>query len=304
MKKTYNSELNLSEKKELYNQTIIFLKKAIVLNPNDENAYLYLGIIYFRLLNYSEAKRYLEKAYNLSPNNFDVNLNLGKIYMNFVNDYETARKYFEKSINLNPKSGDPLFNLGFIYYYQKNYDLSLQALKKGIELEPTFWKMDDVYSGMGVLYTILNKPSDAEEAAKKAIELQPTRKSRAIDHLTLSRVFLYYNNEYEKAEKEFKKALEIDPDISVLHNELGWVYYKKLEYNKSIYEFNKYLNSRDANDTLNKKIVNDAYFGLALSYFEIGDHKNAKIEFNKTSTDIQFIDHGINITELISKIKG
>ena len=59
----------------------------------------------------------------------------------------------------------------------------------------------------------------------------------------------YQSREPEKALEEYKKALELDPDYSFAHNQIGYVYMDLGNNEKAIEHINKYvsLNPGDAN---------------------------------------------------------
>jgi protein O-GlcNAc transferase len=301
LEETRDSKLNLSKKIRLYNETIILLKKGIVLNPNNEDAYFYLGEVYYNLLNYSEAKKYFEKAYSLNPSDSGITSSLGLVYMNLDRDYDTAKKYFEKAYSLNPKSGTPLFGLGKIYYYQGKYNLSIQTIQKAIEIGLNNKIRGDAYTGIGLSYISLNKYSEAEAAAKKAISLNQRSPDRIFNYIILGDVYFHRDKDYEKSEEQFKKALELNPNFFVLHNQLGWVYYKKGEYDKAVYEFKRFIELTDDSDR-EYLSLNNPYVGLTFSYFYLGDYENAKKEFYKVSFIYPDFNHEMDPIEFISKI--
>ena len=78
---------------------------------------------------------------------------------------------------------------------------------------------------------------------------------------------------YDKAIEEYNKALELNPNVSELHNNLGYAYLDKGEIEKSIMEQKKALD-------LDPNLAN-AYYGLALALEKKGDTQGAIKQWEK-----------------------
>jgi TolB-like protein/DNA-binding winged helix-turn-helix (wHTH) protein/Flp pilus assembly protein TadD len=103
---------------------------------------------------------------------------------------------------------------------------SPEALNKSIEYFQQATKLDPnlavAYAGLADTYSILGSdvlPADiaqgrAREAANKAIQLDP---SLAEGHAALALVRFYYDWDWPGAEKEFQRALELNPNYAIAH---------------------------------------------------------------------------------------
>jgi eukaryotic-like serine/threonine-protein kinase len=119
--------------------------------------------------------------------------------------------YLKGRYALDQGSADDL-NLAFVYFRQ------------GIEKDPQYAPL---YAGLAAAYGRLpfytdTRPSDAfpkaKEAAAKALQLEPTL---AEAHASMAYVLNYYDWDRSSAEKEFNRALELDPNDADAHHAYG-----------------------------------------------------------------------------------
>lgn len=125
---------NIAQDMNKEENAILFLEKAISLNPEFDKAHYNLGNIYFSKNRYNKA----------------------------INEYKQAIKY---------KKDFPYYyyNLGCTYYIQKNYNDAKNAFKKAIALksnEPSF------YYNLALTNKALNKIKDAEKALEMYNKLE------------------------------------------------------------------------------------------------------------------------------------
>jgi len=116
--------------------------------------------------------------------------------------------YLKGRYALDQDSADDL-NLAFVYFRQ------------GIEKDPQYASL---YAGLADAYGRLpfytdTRPSEAfpkaKEAAAKALQLEPTL---AEAHASMAYVLNYYDWDRARAEQEFKRALELDPNDANAHH--------------------------------------------------------------------------------------
>ena len=108
--------------------------KIIELNPNDNN-YYWLGRLCYFSYEDEEAIKYLIKAIELNPNNYDNYYWLGLSYYD-KEEYKEALQSFLKAYELNPKEIECLEQLVELYSKNKDYDKAIEYLLKAIELNP------------------------------------------------------------------------------------------------------------------------------------------------------------------------
>ena len=110
-----------------YNPAVIEQRIRFILqeNPNDPQAYVFLGDIY-RPLDEKKALEYYQKAATLDPDAAGAYFGLGLIY-NKQGKLDEALEQFQKAVNLSPDNVRYLDNLGFAYSRKNLY--TTQAVK-------------------------------------------------------------------------------------------------------------------------------------------------------------------------------
>jgi len=115
------------------------------------------------------------------------------------------------------------------YYWSKRTNesmhRSIELYQQSIDTDPNFAL---AYSGIADTYDLIcapeagggdEAPNDvlpkARAAALKAIDLDPTL---AEPHVSLAHVLMYYDHDFPAAEREFKKALELNPKYATAHH--------------------------------------------------------------------------------------
>jgi len=159
---TSNNERN-------YNDAIDAYSKAIELNPNYADAYLFRGFAFSVLLKYGEAIKDFDKAIKLNPKDEWAYNNRGQSNW-YLGNYNQAMKDFSKAIEFNPKD-EILYNLrGITYDKLGKYNQAIKDFNKSIDLNP---QNAMSYFSRGVAYANLGNYQKALRDYDRAIELTP-----------------------------------------------------------------------------------------------------------------------------------
>jgi tetratricopeptide (TPR) repeat protein len=178
-------------------------KKAIEINPKDDNAYAKLGRLYKNQGKFTQAEESFKKVVELNPKNDRAYVALGDLYMK-QGKLSESEDSFKKAIGINPKNDNAYVELGRIYHFQGALRLTEDTLRKAVEINP---KNDTAYVGLGRVYQAYGKFSEAEDLFKKAVELNPENYKA---NLSLG-WFYRKQGKLSQAENIFKKGLELDP---------------------------------------------------------------------------------------------
>ena len=117
---------------------------------------------------------------------------------------------------LNPEAHDA-YLMGRYYWFAANYDKSREFFQKAISLQPDYavaWSgLADSYIGPAVSGEgpTANASAYAEPAAQKALALDD---SAAEAHLTMAAVYYFLRWNWAGAERESRRAIEIDPRLA------------------------------------------------------------------------------------------
>ena len=107
-----------------------------------------------------------------------------------------------------------------------------------------------------------DKEKEAEELLKKSLELNP---KYIISNYYLG---LIYNmgNETDKARKQFKTIIEIDPDFGPAHAALGNIQFSKGNFDEALKEYEIFKKLEPADDLYSEFETNRVYFNLGYTY--------------------------------------
>jgi serine/threonine protein kinase/tetratricopeptide (TPR) repeat protein len=165
------------------------------------------------------------------------------------------------------------------FYWNKRTDealrKSIECFKQAIETDPSFAL---AYAGLADCYVvpaILLPPREvmpkAKAAAMRALELDETL---AEAHASLGRVLAAYDWDWTGAEKEYKRAIELNPRYAIAHQWYGGYLDAMGRHNEAIGERKRALELEPLS-----LIVN---FELGLAYYYARDYDQAIEQFKKT----------------------
>ncbi len=94
------------------------LLDAIKNNPNDADALIKLGNLYYDAQQFPQAVNYYGKAVALQPSNVGVRTDMGTAYW-YMGDADRALSEFQKSLSYSPNHPQTLFNMGIVKWQGK-----------------------------------------------------------------------------------------------------------------------------------------------------------------------------------------
>ncbi len=153
-----------------YDSTLIAYKSLLRLNPNHNQAYTNLDIIFKNLDSADYKIKVYKELYEINPERFETNYNLGNLYGRFKNDIPSAIYYLNRAVKTDPNKAFALKDLGVAYGFQAKYDSSIYFLKKATELDP---KDAQAFLNIGISYMNLNQKEEAQKYFNKAKEIDP-----------------------------------------------------------------------------------------------------------------------------------
>jgi tetratricopeptide (TPR) repeat protein len=188
---------------------------ALVLDPNQAQVHVSLGIIYHGTGKIDRAIEEFERAADLQLMNDDAYKWLGRCWQG-KGEMERAVGCFEKAIRIRPGYWENYNRLGICYYFFGHYRDAAEQFRKVITIQPDNYLG---YNTLGGIYNLLGLYEDAVTMHRRAIEIYPNASSWAnlgTDYFSLAR--------YEDAVAAYKSAIELDPRGDVLYRNLGDAY--------------------------------------------------------------------------------
>ena len=141
-------------------------KKAVELNPDDDESLKLLGGIYIELKQYEKAVKVLEKGKQINPNNDAIRFELSWALEELGNQNKSLSE-LKEAVRLAPKNPMYLTNLGIAYGKIEDKELQEESYKKALAIDPDY--LDAMYN-LALLEAEQNNGKRAIELFKKFIE--------------------------------------------------------------------------------------------------------------------------------------
>jgi Flp pilus assembly protein TadD len=190
------------------------------LSPENQPALFGLGKIYRLEGDCAKAESYLQQARELSPNNPDVLTEMAICYDRLEQSAQ-AEKLYLKVVELQPVNSSSFNNLGFHYLIHGAYPQAIDAFlagtklqredrliknnlaaayilngneARGLSLFTTSIGQAGAYNNVGYIYMVQNQWQKAETAFVKALELSPSYYVKAANNLDYLKSLSAYKN--------------------------------------------------------------------------------------------------------------
>jgi len=144
-------------------------KKSLELIPDRASTLTNLSVTQFKLKKYLEAKASAENAILVEANNIEAYLNLGLIEKEF-NNPEFALQLFTKALTLKPDYAEAWSNKGVTLHELKRYEEAMIHYDKALTLKPDY---AEAWSNQGNILHELKRFNEAIAHHDKAIMLKP-----------------------------------------------------------------------------------------------------------------------------------
>jgi tetratricopeptide (TPR) repeat protein len=188
-------------------------QKAVALRPDDWDGYNRLGNFYDRHARYGEALAALRRAIELTPDNAQAYFNLGAVYLDIgdTKSLSLAEQALKKSIELSP-SYPAYANLGNLYSRQQRYAETAAATEKALQLNDRDYL---VWDNLVAAYEWLHNPAKAGAARQRMLPLiEQAVALKPQDAMAQSMLAKIYAQDQapDKALARVKTSLALAPD--------------------------------------------------------------------------------------------
>ncbi len=224
IKKTLNDIPILFQngKFSIVNSNFDLIKKH---HKNDLNLLSILGVSLIKENLYENAIEIYLILKSLKPNDKNIISNIGNLYR-LIGKYDLSIKYFKESLELDTKNYNVLYNLALSYSsidnFQNALDYYMMALRHISNDQEEL-----VNEISGNYLSLLIKQGANKQAVEVGNDLLKRFPNSYIIKWKLANLYVW-SNEYSKATKLYKRALEIQPgnaaikyDIAMLNNKIG-----------------------------------------------------------------------------------
>ncbi len=127
------------------------------------------GVLLHKEKKYAEAIEKFNYAIIITPENAEAFIQIAHIYLE-QEDFERAIQYYLKAIELNKKDVISRNNLSWIYFKQQDYPKTIEVCKAILKIDN---KQLDSIQRLAYCYDLLNDHQNAIKSYQRAIELSP-----------------------------------------------------------------------------------------------------------------------------------
>ena len=225
------------------------------------------SLYYMEGLDYKSVEE-LQKARELQPNNIEIRLMLAQLFTT-QGEYNKGQKEYQDILHLDPKNFEARHYLAGVFAAQNRTEDALDQYGKILEDNPAGPAAAGVYYDMGMIYTRANQAAKAEEAFKKAIDLDPELEAA---YSSLGMIY-ELDQKPQEAVDTYEALLKVSPENAQIYLSLGQLYYNQKEDSKALEAFQNYAQRKPDDPAA------EDYIGLC--YFRMGQFPKAVESFQK-----------------------
>jgi len=239
-------------------QSILLAKQEVKSNDLDKAIFYYI------------------QALEFDKKDVDILYTIGDI-QNTLDSPELAARAFKEVLSINPNHIAALAQMGIYYLERKNVDKAKETLERTVKLDQKrlhsnvslehFIALDSkspilAYNALAVLGDLDSRHDYAREIFNLLIPI-----SDDLSLIYTNMGFSYYlSHHYILAESYYKKALDINSDYERAKLNLGLIYVRTGQYNKSIQLFKQVMSTAEAYNDIGYFLLLDGRYQEA-EYF-------------------------------------
>ena len=247
------SNLNLKVKlgimyanQERYREAIGVFKEILMLSPNSDKMFYYIGSLYKKMSRYNDSILYFSKISHASSLFYESALQIATILESIATDgadkgEEERVQQVEKFIAFVNGKGkkfedirvDMAMILSGYYEGQSNFSMAKNTMVK-VRGEKGYGEQHDYY--LASLHEKVKEYEKADKIIKNLLDKNPDN-VMALNHLGYT--LLERGESLDLAHKYIKRAVELQPENGYVRDSLGWYYYKKGDYKAALVEVKK-----------------------------------------------------------------
>ena len=232
------------------------LEDALKFHPQDLVLHRRLGELYLQKKDLDRAMRHFEDVVKLDPQSAEMHNRLGRIYLK-KNYTEQSIEQYKQAVDLHKLAPEFREDLAMAFYAKGDIENSIRELHKAARLDGT---NADYIKALGILYFQANNGEEAERHLKWAAKLCP---ADAQTHGMLGQAYLR-RGLTNLAISEYARALELDPNLHVLHLYLARALASAGRHGEAIQSFRALAKLTGKADDFS--IVGEAYTDMGRSY--------------------------------------
>ena len=215
----------------------IYTRAASLASPTGDDLKI-VALNYVLLNANADAIHWLLRAVQMDPQNVEAWYYLGRVYYTEAR-LPDARAAFEKVLELDPRNAKAENNLGLIYESSAKPEDALAAYRNAIAWqEGSVRPSEQPYLNLGNLLITLEHPAEATAPLEKAVALAGNNSQC---RLRLGTAYLRVGR-LKEAQAQLEEAVRLDPEDASAHYQLGRYYKQVHQLEAAKAEFDKVAN--------------------------------------------------------------
>ncbi|NWH04285.1 tetratricopeptide repeat protein [Desulfobacter latus] len=270
-----------------YQDAVTILSQIRKIRPGNANIDFFLGMAYEGLKKPGKAIEYYLKVTPDHPQYKKTILSIAFLYKD-MNRIVEAIQFLEQHHRQSPADIDITAYLASFYQENNRYDIAVTMLERALKETP---KNTALLFKLGTVMDAAGHRRKSIETMNTIIRIDPKHAS-ALNYLGYT--YAEMGIHLDQALELVQRALAIRPEDGYITDSLGWVYYKKQEYDKAVF----YLEKAVALSNYETVIT----IHLADAYLKTGEREKA-IAMYKKALNNAGEDQKKEIREIEEKLK-
>ncbi len=252
-------------KKEMYNEALQDVNKALALDDKDAEVYITLSDVYLYSGKVQRALDALKKAAELSPSDATIDVKTARIFLT-MSDYKQTFNFLREALKKNPENAEAFFISGLANEEMGDTTKAIDSYQQAVARDK---KQYDALKQLGILFSI-RKNKLAVDYLRNASQIRPD----SPDPLYILGLFYQDNGEPDKSLSVYNEILQIDSSYKLAWYNKGFVLmvYKR-DYPEAVNSFSKALQL--------DQDYPDARYNRGYAYELSGDYKSARKDYEQ-----------------------
>jgi tetratricopeptide (TPR) repeat protein len=234
-----------------------YLQTAHALDPESADTLILLGGIAEAAKQGDKAIAYYSQVPKTSPMRRISELQLGLVLADSGKTDE-ARKHLKSLIDADPKDIRSYLAYGSVLSVAKDFAAAAENYERAIKAMGSVPNRAQwpVFYQLGIAYERLKQWDKAEPNFKKALELNPDQ-PQVLNYLGYS--WIDMNIHLDEGMNMIRKAVDLRPDDGYIVDSLGWAYYRLGKYSDAVEQLERAVELMESDATINDHL-GDAYW--------------------------------------------
>jgi tetratricopeptide (TPR) repeat protein len=247
----------------------VFLRLALALEPDHALALDTLGEAYSRLKQYSAAIDVYDETPDSSPMRTGADIHIA-LLLDAVGKPDEALKRLRELTQAHPDNPEAFSALADLLRNKKKYLEAADAYTRVIDIGPADEKgLWAVYYFRGISYERAKVWNKAEPDFKKALEIYPEQ-PLVLNYLGYS--WVDQGVHLDEAFKMLRRAVELQPEDGYIVDSLGWAHYRLGHYDEAVKYLERAIELKPGDPTINDH--------LGDAYWQVGRKLDAQFQWN------------------------